>query len=125
MAGVVLAGSVTTIGGGQPIIGGVTSFTVMICWHDAVLPQRSVAVYVLVNVNLFAHVMLVITSILVIITVPGQLSVAIAPPGGGTMLAQETVVLPGQTIIGGVLSSTVTIHVHVAVLSQSSVNDMV
>ena len=95
----------TVILAGQVITGGVWSFTVIICVHSEKLPHTSVALYVLVNVNLLAHVWLVITSLIcVIVITPPQLSVAVTDAvfTGGTALAQLTVTGAGQVITGGV-----------------------
>jgi hypothetical protein len=54
----------------------------------------------------------VITSpICVTVTVPPQLSLVVTDPifAGGTAVAQETVVLAGHSIVGGVTSLTVMI----------------
>ncbi len=70
--------------------GEVLSNTEMIWAQEEVFPQTSVAMYTLVIVNLFAHIMLLITSgATVIVTKPSQLSLPVIPPGlaGGTWLA--------------------------------------
>lgn len=98
--------------------------TVMTCVQDAVLPQASVARYVLVNVKLLAHPWPVITSpTCVTVTVPPQLSAVVTVPvlTGGTWLAQETEIFGGQVMLGGVTSLTVITWVQVAELPQASV----
>ena len=95
----------TVILAGQVITGGVWSFTVMICVHSEKLPHTSVALYLLVRVNLFGQVWLVITSLIcVMVITPAQLSVAVtlAMFGAGTAEAQLTVIAAGQVITGGV-----------------------
>jgi hypothetical protein len=102
----------------------VMSFTVIICAQVAELPQTSVALYVLVTVNLLAQVCPLVTSLTkVIVATPPQLSDAVTEPifAGGTKLAHETVTGPGQVIVGGVISFTVMICAQVALLPQMSV----
>lgn len=70
-------------------------------------PQKSVAVQVLVTVNLLAQVPDVVTSLTVIVTVPEQLSVAVTDDmeATGTSEAQLTVIAAGvPAIVGGVVS---------------------
>ena len=59
----------------------------------------------------------------VTVTVPPQLSAVatVAVLTGGTSLAQETVMLAGQVIVGAVTSLTVMTCVQVAELPQASV----
>ena len=100
------------------------SKTVITCAQVAELPQASVALYVLVNINRLIHVMLVITSLTsVTATVPPQLSDVITEAGftGGTCAAHCTVTFGGQVIVGGVLSKTVITCAQVAELPQASV----
>jgi hypothetical protein len=54
---------------------------------------------------------------------PAQLSEAVADAGfgAGTWLAQVTVILAGQVMVGGVSSNTTMTWAHVAVLPHSSV----
>lgn len=54
----------------------------------------------------------VVTSLYVIVGVASQKSVAVAVPvlTGSVLAVQETVLLGGQEIIGGVLSFTVTLY---------------
>jgi hypothetical protein len=79
-------------------------------------------VYVLVIVNLFEQVILEISSTLVIVAMPPQLSVAVRVPvaGGGTILAQLTVTFAGQANEGGILSNTVITWTQVAVFPHKS-----
>ena len=94
----------------------------MVCTQVAVLPQLSVAVYVLLMVNLLAQTILTTASELVRVTVPPQLSlVGRFVAGGGTLLAQLTVILAGHVIDGGMLSKTVMVCAQVAELPHSSV----
>ena len=118
-------GVVTLIFAGQVITGAVWSFTVIVCVHWLKLPHTSVALYVLVSVYLFGQVWLVITSLIcVIVTTPAQLSVAITEAvfTAGTAAAQLTVILAGQVVmVGAVTSLTVMTCVQVAELPQASV----
>ena len=114
----------TVIEFGQVILGGVRSFTVIIWVHVAVLPQRSVALYVRVIVYLFAQVCAEMTSPKkVTITVPEQLSEEVTKLllAAGTSELQLTVIALGQVILGGVISLTVIIWVQVAEFPQISV----
>ena len=100
----------TITGTGAVIIGGFTSLTVIICVAVAVLPQTSVALYVLVMVYLLAQEPGVIISGKVsIVTIPPHPSEADAKAGldNGTKLAQLTITGTGAVIIGGVISFTV------------------
>ena len=75
-------------------------------------PQTSVAVQVLVIVNLLAQAPGVVTSFTVLVTVPEQLSVAVimSIEAAGTSEAQLTVIAVGvPVIVGGVVSFTVII----------------
>jgi hypothetical protein len=77
-----------------------------------------------VRVKLLAHVWLVMTSpTSVTLTVPPQLSLVMTLAGlaAGTRFAHDTVIAPGQVIVGAVGSITVIACVQVAVLPQASV----
>lgn len=66
---------VTVTAGGQLIVGGVPSNTVMTCVQVAVLKHASVARYVRVIINLLAQVILIVTSPrCAMVTLPPQLS---------------------------------------------------
>ena len=74
------------------------------------MPHTSVAVQVLVTVNLLAQEPGVVASATVTVTVPAQLSVAVteAMEAAGTSAAQLTVKLAGVPVmLGAVWSSTV------------------
>ena len=106
------------------MLGGIMSFTVIICVHVAELPQTSVALYVRVTVNLLAHVWPEMTSLTnATVKAPLQLSVAETRLGFGSGSAepQLMVIGPGQVILGGVTSFTVIIWAHVAEFPQRSV----
>jgi hypothetical protein len=109
---------------GQVMDGGVSSNTVIVCIQVAVLPHRSVALYVLAIVNLLAQVMFVITSpACASRTAPPQLSLAMTAVvlAAGTWLAHCTVIFAGHVMDGGMLSKTVMVCAHVAELPHSSV----
>src|SRR5687767_13763967 len=95
--------------GGQVIVGGVLSKTVIVCTQVDELLHASVALYVLVTVNRLIHVMLETTSPTCVTVAGPQLSVAVTAPvlTAGSWLAHCTVTFAGQVIVGGVLSSTV------------------
>jgi hypothetical protein len=96
--------------GGQVMLGGLVSLTVMVWMHVALLPHKSVARYVRLNTNCPAQLLAVIES-------PCQLTLT-APPqaslvttllifGTGTWLAQLAVRFVGQVMLGGLVSFTV------------------
>ena len=89
---------------GVPVmVGAVWSSTVMTWLEVELFPHTSVAVQVLVTVNLLAHAPGVVTSSTVTVTVPAQLSVAVteAMEAAGTSAAQLTVKLAGVPLITG------------------------
>ena len=120
--GTLLAQDTVTLPG-QVTVGGVISNTVITWAHVAVLLHASVAVYVLVTVKRLAQVILVMTSALVTVTRPPQLSPVGMLPGtaGGTLPAHDTVTFAGHVNVGGVLSNTVIVCTHVAEFPQRSV----
>jgi hypothetical protein len=87
----------------------------------AVLPQSSVAVHVRVTLYVPAQEPCVVTSDTAIATVASQASVAVAGIQTGTAGQLIGVVGVKQVIVGGVLSLTTIVALHVAVLLQSSV----
>jgi hypothetical protein len=97
---------------------------VISCVLVEVLPQTSVAVQVLVIVNLLAQITEEFASATVTVTVPAQLSVAVTEPieAAGTKAAQLTVRAAGVPVITGlILSFTVISCVLVDVFPQISV----
>jgi hypothetical protein len=108
-AGNVEAPQATVTSTGQVITGGVVSTTVIVCTHEAVLPQESVAVQVRVMTELPAQVPACTTSLEVMLATPLQASVAVAVPvaAGNVEAPQATVTSTGQVITGGVESTTV------------------
>jgi hypothetical protein len=110
---------VTVTAAGQVIVGAMLSNTVMICAHVAVLLHASLARNVRVTVNLFAQMMLLVTSPTKLkLTAPLQLSVAVAPAVvcAGIADAHTTVMLAGQVMLGTTLSFTVMIWLQVELL---------
>jgi hypothetical protein len=100
----------TVTGAGHEMNGTTLSLTVIIWAHVAVLPQTSVALYVLVTVYLLMQALFDVTSLTkLMLTVPVQLSVAVTASvcTPGTFDAQTTVTFAGQVITGGVKSRTV------------------
>src|ERR1044071_1913679 len=97
---------------------GLLGTTVMVCWQDAWFPPASVAVWVMVVVPNGYGASSAFPSLRVPETVgPEQLSVAVGVPGstlaaGSSGMLPFVVMLGGQVIIGGVLSTTVTVPVH-------------
>ncbi len=112
---------------GQVIVGGSLSLTVMVCRHDELLPVLSVAVQVIFTVPTgYGSVMGLLSLRLGTgVTVPSQLSVAVATPTA--TLAEQlpgkltVVTLFGQVIAGGVVSLTVNVVVQVLLLPAGSV----
>jgi hypothetical protein len=109
---------------GHEINGATLSLTVMICEHVAVLLHASVALYVRVTVNLFAQLVLLVTSeTCVTVTTPLQLSLVVTEVvlTAGMFDAQITVTGAGHEMNGATLSLTVIVCAHVAVLLHRSV----
>ncbi len=91
---------------GQVITGAVTSWMVIVCVQLLALPQPSVAVHVLVIIELPPQLPGVVTSEELIMIAPVQLSVAVAVPVlvGKEEASQLIVMLAGQVITGGTRS---------------------
>src|SRR5690606_3348484 len=91
--------------------------------QDMALPQSSVATQVRVIVSSSGHAPPTTTSVNVIVSVPSQLSVAVAIPvvAGRVLAAHDIVIFDGQAMDGARLSSTVITCRQVLVLPQSSV----
>src|SRR5438552_2397394 len=111
----------TVLLGTHVMVGGVVSTSVTFWLHSAVLPQASVARQVRVASKVLPQwpVKLVTVLAMVRVTLP-QASLA----GGGSKaqaLVHSTVLLGTQVMVGGVLSSTVTVWLHSAVLPQAAV----
>ena len=85
------------------------------------LPQSSVAVHVLVAVYVPAQDPGVLTSENVIVTLGSQVSVAVGGVINGVAGQLIGVVCVTQIIVGGVMSCTTIVLLHVAVFPQSSV----
>src|SRR4026208_1076562 len=109
---------------GQVIVGGVTSTVlVIVCTQVALLPQPSVALYVLNVVSVQPDV-LVLSLTKVIVIGPVQLSVAVTKvtSGGGTGPLHTMVGAAGHVITGGVTSTVlVIVCTQVALLPHASV----
>jgi hypothetical protein len=115
---------VTVTGAGHAMNGATLSLTVIVCEHVAVLLQMSVARYVRVIVYWFGQVTVPVTSeTKVTVTAPLQLSLVVTEPtfGAVTFDEQVTVVFAGQEMNGTMLSLTVIVCEHVAVLPHASV----
>src|SRR6476620_2622553 len=113
--------SIVVAPGNADIVGGVTSCTLIVCVAVAVLPQASVAVHVLVMLNVPAQAPGVVTSLKVSVGLGSQRSVAVGVSHDG-VASQSIVVAPGNAdIVGGVTSCTLIVCVAVAVLPQASV----
>ena len=105
---------------GQLIVGAVESITVTVKLQVAVLPEGSVATLVTVVVPRLN----VLPDVGVLTTVALQLSLAVTlklTTAPQLLLAEATLMFAGQVIVGGVVSLTVTVCVHVAVLPDESV----
>ena len=110
----------TVTDAGHVTTGGVVSFTVIVCVHVAELPHVSVARYVRVMTR--GQVPLEASPTNITVAVP-QLSEAVtdAVAGAGTFESHCTVTGAGHAIVGGVVSFTVIVCVHVAEFPQASV----
>ena len=105
------------------ITGGVLSSTNMICVQELELPQSSIAVNVLVIVFSWGQIPPTVTSENPMVGVASQLSVAVALPvlDVAVLAVHCTVISGGQTIAGGVPSSTKIVCTHELEFPQSSV----
>src|SRR6186997_1142561 len=103
--------------------GGVLSSTTIVCVQVLELPQSSVAIQVRVIVDSCGHAPAIEASLKVKLGVPSQLSVAEGEPvlAGKVLAVHWMVILAGQVMTGGVLSSTKIVCRHVLELPQSSV----
>ena len=112
--------SIVEAPGRAEIIGGTVSSTLIVCVATVTLPQRSVAVQVLVILNSFGHEPLVVTSANVNVGTP-QLSVAVGVAKDG--VAEHSIVVGAgkPEMTGGVVSSTLMVWVAVVVLPHRSV----
>src|SRR5688572_16079777 len=99
----------TDTSGGQTIIGGVLSSTVIVCIQVAEFWQMSMAVHVRTIVYSCGQLPGSITSIGVTTGVAVQLSVAVAVPvlAGAVLAVHSTVIFAGQVMTGGTSSSIV------------------
>src|SRR6266568_1720387 len=91
----------------QVMLGGLVSWTVMVWVQVALLPHRSTARYVRLMTNRLAQLLELIESpCQVTVTAPPQLSllVTLLVSGAGTWLAQLTVRLLVQLMLGGLVS---------------------
>src|SRR5215210_8075075 len=96
--------SMVVADGNALIVGGVTSWTLIVCVAVEVLPHASVAVQVLVIEKLPAHAPGVVTSAKVSITLGSHRSLAVGVVHDG-VASQSIVVAPGrELIVGGVTS---------------------
>src|SRR6187549_3800644 len=93
----------------------------MVPLHVAVLPQSSVAVQVRVRPYVLPHEPDVVESTKVIVTVASQASVAVGGANTGSAGHVIGVVCATHVIVGGVISCTMIVPLHVAILPQSSV----
>ena len=103
------------------IVGGVISCTTIVPVQVAVFPQSSVAVQVLVVLYDPAQEPGVEASTKVMVTVASHASVAVGAVNTGSAGQLTGVVCATQVIVGGVISCTKMVPLHVAVLPQSSV----
>src|SRR5678816_2468419 len=105
----------------QVIVGGVISCTTIVLLQVAVFPQSSVAIQVRVVLYVFGQDPGVLTSENVMETLGSQVSVAVGAVNTGNAGQLTGVVCVTQVIVGGVLSCTTIVLLHVAVFPQSSV----
>src|SRR5713101_4489391 len=106
------------------MLGGLVSLTVMVWIQVALLPHWSAARYVRLMTNCPAQLLELIESpCQLTVTAPPQLSlvVTLLVSGVGTRLAQRTVRLRGQVMLGGLVSWTVRGWGQVALLPHRSV----
>ena len=107
--------------GGQLTCGSSVSMTVTVKWHDAVLPDASVAVYV-TSVEAFSNLVPEGCDIVVFVTT--SLSVLLVTNIWVYVLApasMERVTEGGQNIFGSSVSTTLTLKRHELMLPDASV----
>src|SRR6266850_1395302 len=105
----------------QVMMGAVVSITVMVWLHEALLLQLSVACQVRMASNVFPHNAFVIVPVMVIVAfVPSQTSVAEGASNVHTS-PHSTMRLLAQVMSGAVVSTTVMVWLHEALLLQLSV----
>ena len=97
------------------------SCTTIVPLQLAVLPQSSVAVHVRMVLYVPTHDPGVVASPKVIVTVASQASVAVGDANTGKAGQSTGDVCATHVIVGGVISCTTIVPLHVAVLPQSSV----
>src|SRR5690606_37584324 len=110
------------------MVGGVRSSTRMVCMHEAVLPQGSVAVHWRQRKCVLAQLGLTMLSLWVMaISVGVQSSVAVASPRslGSMSSSHSTVTSVGQVMLGGVSSATVMVWTQLPTFPQLSALDHV
>src|SRR5882724_7958377 len=108
-AGTWLAQSTVKLAG-HVMLGGLVSLMVMVCVQVALFPHWSVARYVRLMINCPTQLLELIESpCQLTVTAPPQLSlvVTLLVFGAGTWLAQPTVRLAEQVMLGGLVSLTV------------------
>src|SRR5216117_1471509 len=118
--------ALTLVGAGQVTVGAVSSLTVKVVVHVALLVAASVAVTVITCVPNPTRVPAVGDWLKVISLVPLQLSLAVTPPNTSGTAARQFVpalalVGAGQITVGAVSSVTVKVVVQVALLVAASV----
>jgi hypothetical protein len=102
--------------------GGVVSITVIVWLHVLLLPQESLARHVRVALKLLLHPPLALVTVLTMAMVtllPEQASKALGPVKFQTV-PHSTTRLLAQTKLGGVVSITVIVWLHVLLLLQES-----
>src|SRR6266487_403028 len=121
-----LVPALTLVGAGQLTVGAVSSVTVKVVVHVALLVAASVAVTVITCTPNPTSVPAAGDWLKVIPLVPLQLSLALTPPNtsgtaAGQFVPALTLVGAGQITVGAVSSLTVNVVVHVALLVAASV----
>jgi hypothetical protein len=110
----------TVLSGAQAMVGGIVSTTVMVWLQNAMFPHRSVAPHVRVAKKVMPHKALVSVSKTITVTlVPSQISFA----EGGVKLKcapHSTRRSGAQVIVGGMVSTTSTAWLQVALLPHAS-----
>jgi hypothetical protein len=104
----------------QVIVGDVISRTTIVPLQVAVFPQSSVAVQVLVVLYVPTQDPGVVTSAKVIVTLTSQASVAVGGKNTGVAGQSKGDVCVTQVIVGGVISWTTIVLLHVVLFPQSS-----
>src|SRR6266567_3402364 len=116
-----VAGQSRKRSGGQVIVGGVVSLTVIVCTQLALLPQSSVAVQVRATIVLPPQVLLTLSLWLTVTALHPSRAVATPVTIVVGRAGHSRVMFVGQVIVGGVVSRIVIVWTQSVLLPQASI----